>query len=98
MLIRKGQPDANRLAEHMGLSLYQLRQRLDSVVGEKPQDFIAAIRMRRARHLLDTHPEMNISEVATLCAYNDTPNFTRAFKKTFGITPTQYLELRKGTK
>ncbi len=98
LLIRKGQPDANRLAEHMGLSLYQLRQRLDSVVGEKPQDFIAAIRMRRARHLLDTHPEMNISEVATLCAYNDTPNFTRAFKKTFGITPTQYLELRKGTK
>ena len=82
----------------MGLILYQLLQRLDSVVGEKPQDFIAAIRMRRARHLLDTHPEMNISEVATLCAYNDTPNFTRAFKKTFGITPTQYLELRKGTK
>ena len=51
--------------------------------------------MRRARHLLDTHPELNISEVATLCAYKDTPNFTRAFKKTFGLTPTQYLERQK---
>ncbi len=98
LLIRKGQPDANRLAEHMGMSLYQLRQRLDSITGEKPQDFIAAVRMRRARYLLDTHPEMNISEVATLCAYNDTPNFTRAFKKTFGITPTQYLDRRKESK
>ena len=94
-LIRQGQPDASRVAERMGISLYQLRQRLDSVVGEKPQDFIATIRMRRARHLLDAHPELNISEIATLCAYNDTPNFTRAFKKTFGITPTQYLDRRK---
>lgn len=94
-LIHKGQPDANRLAEQMGMSLYQLRQRLTSVIGETPQDFIATIRMRRARHLLDNHPEMNITEIATLCAYNDTPNFTRAFKKTFGLTPTQYLDRQK---
>ncbi len=98
LLILKGQPDAKHLAEQMGMSLYQFRQRLDSVTGEKPQDFIAAIRMRRSRHLLDTHPELNISEIATLCAYNDTPNFTRAFKKTFGLTPTQYLERRKEPK
>lgn len=94
-LLREGQTDANRVAEQMGMSLYQLRQRLDSITGEKPQDFIASIRMRRARHLLDAHPELNISEVATLCAYKDTPNFTRAFKKTFGLTPTQYLERQK---
>lgn len=97
-LIHQGQPDANRVAERMGMSLYQLRQRLDSVTGEKPQDFIASIRMSRARHLLDHHPEMNIAEIATLCAYNDTPNFTRAFKKTFGLTPTQYLERQKESK
>jgi AraC-like DNA-binding protein len=83
------------VAAQMGMSLYQLRQRLDSVTGEKPQEFIATIRMQRARHLLDTHPELNISEIATLCAYNDTPNFTRAFKKNFGLTPTQYLERQK---
>ena len=94
-LIREGQPDANRVAEQMGMSLYQLRQRLAAVTDEKPQDFIATIRMRKARYLLDSHPEMNITEIATLCAYNDTPNFTRAFKKTFGLTPTQYLERQK---
>lgn len=95
-LIREGVPDASRVAEQLGMSLYQLRQRLTAVTGETPQDFIATIRMRRARHLLDTHQEMNITEIATLCAYNDTPNFTRAFKKTFGLTPTQYLERQKG--
>lgn len=91
-LILTGQIDANHVAGRMGLSLYQFRQRLAALTDETPQSFIQTIRMRRARHLLDKHPEMNISEVAMLCAYNDTPNFTRAFKRTFGMTPTQYLE------
>lgn len=90
--ILKGHVDADSVASSMNMSLFQFRQRLSGVVGETPQNFIAMIRMRRARYLLDNRPELNISEVAQLCAYNDTPNFTRAFKKTFGITPTQYLE------
>ena len=46
--------------------------------------------MKRARHFLDRHPELSIAEVAMLCGYNDAPNFTRAFKRTFGITPSDY--------
>ena len=91
-LICDGSPDANSVAEKMGMSLFQFRQRLTKLTDETPQTFIQMVRMRRARHLLDNHPELNITEIASLCAYNDTPNFTRAFKKTFGLTPTQYLE------
>lgn len=90
-LMLQGQVDAESVANQMGMSLYQFRQRLTTVTGEKPQDFIANMRMKRAQHLLDNHPELNITEVAMLCAYKDTPNFTRAFKKYFGVTPTQYL-------
>ena len=89
-MIHNGQVDAEGVAREMGMSLYQFRQRLTSVTGEKPQDFINALRMKRAQHLLTNHPELNITEVAVLCAYNDTPNFTRAFKKYFGVTPKQY--------
>lgn len=88
-LIHTGQASVEAIASELGMSVYQLRQRLDEVLGEKPQAFVQNIRMRRARHLL-AHSELNISEVAALCGYNDTPNFTRAFKKAFGITPTQY--------
>lgn len=91
-LIHGGQIDATTVAERLGMSLFQLRQRLGDVTGETPQSFIQMIRMRRARHLLDHHPELNVTEIGQLCAYQDTPNFTRAFKKMFGITPTQYLE------
>ena len=90
-MMLQGQVDAEGVASELGMSLYQFRQRLTSVTGEKPQDFIATLRMKRAQHLLDNHPELNITEVAMLCAYKDTPNFTRAFKKNFGVTPTQYL-------
>jgi len=90
--LNAGQADAASVADRLNMSLFQFRNRLSAIVGETPQSFIQIIRMRRARHLLDHHPELNVTEVATLCGYNDTPNFTRAFKKTFGITPTKYLE------
>ena len=90
-----GQADADSVAQQLGMSLFQLRQRLATLTNETPQSFIGIIRMRRARYLLDNRPELNINEVAQLSAYNDTSNFSRAFKKTFGITPTQYLEKQK---
>ena len=93
-LIGDGQIDAASVAARLNLSPYQFRQRLSAITGNTPQAFIQVIRMRRARHLLDNHPELNVADVARLCAYNDTPNFTRAFKNTFGITPSQYAAQR----
>ena len=90
-MMLNGQVDADSVAKAMGMSLYQFRQRLTSVTGEKPQDFITTLRMKRAQHLLEHHPELNVAEVAALCAYNDTSNFTRAFKKFYGKTPTQFV-------
>ena len=94
-MMYSGQVDAESLASQLGMSLFLLRQRLQTLTGETPQTFIANIRMRRARHLLDNRPELNVSQVAQLCAYNDAPNFSRAFKKTFGVTPTQYVEKQR---
>ncbi len=90
--INAGVADATSLADRLNMSPYQLRQRLTAITGETPQSFIQTIRMRRARHLLDHNHELTISQIATLCGYNDTPNFTRAFKRSFGLTPSQYQE------
>ena len=96
-LITLGQIDAGTLAQRLCMSSFQLRQRLTALTDETPQTFIQTLRMRRARHLLAAHNELNITEVAMLCAYNDTPNFTRAFKRAFGITPSQYVEQKRGS-
>ena len=90
--LSQGQADAATVAERLNMSPFQLRQRLTTLTGETPQSFIQTIRMRRARHLLDHNSELTITQIAALCGYNDTPNFTRAFKKAFGLTPSQYQE------
>ena len=87
-----GNIDATTVSSRMNMSPFQLRTRLATLLDETPKNFIQSIRMKRALHYLENHPYKNINEVATLCAYNETSNFTRAFKNTFGLTPTQYLE------
>ena len=48
--------------------------------------------MQKARHLLDTiSPETTILDVALRCGYEDQGAFGRAFKRFFGITPSEYL-------
>lgn len=90
--INNGQADAPSVAARFNMSPFQFRQKLTAITGETPQAFIQIVRMRRARHLLDHNHELTVTQIATLCGYNDTANFTRAFKKSFGLTPSQYQE------
>lgn len=90
--INNGQADAPSVAARFNMSPFQFRQKLTAITGETPQTFIQIVRMRRARHLLDHNHELTVTQIATLCGYNDTANFTRAFKKSFGLTPSQYQE------
>ena len=90
--LNSGQADASSVAARFNMSPFQFRQKLTAITGETPQTFIQIVRMRRARYLLDHNQELTVTQIATLCGYNDTANFTRAFKKSFGLTPSQYLE------
>jgi len=94
-LMSRGLVDAATVAERLCMSPFQFRQRMTTLTGETPQTFIQNIRMTRACHLLARHQELSVSEIAQLCAYNDTPNFTRAFKKAMGSTPTEYREQKQ---
>ena len=50
------------------------------------------IALQKARHLLDTiSPETTILDVALKYGYEDQGAFGRAFKRFFGITPSDYL-------
>lgn len=41
------------------------------------------------------HGCRKISEIAAVCGYNDLPTFTRAFKRQFGMAPSEYRKQGK---
>ena len=45
--------------------------------------------MQKARHLLET-AEMNVSQVAWEVGYVNVSQFSKAYKKRFGVLPKQY--------
>lgn len=54
-----------------------------------PMDYITRLRLENACLLLRLK-ENSITEIATMCGYNDSNYFSRIFKKHRGMTPTQY--------
>ena len=57
--------------------------------------YINSIRASWAARLMHEHPEKRISEITFEAGFGSIRNFDRAFKATYGITPTEFLEQQK---
>jgi len=77
------------LAELCGLSTYQFEQRMKKVFQLTAGQFISKTRIDTACRLLreDQRP---IVEIALECGFSDQSAFTRQFKATTGLTPSEY--------
>jgi signal transduction histidine kinase/DNA-binding response OmpR family regulator/ligand-binding sensor domain-containing protein len=80
--------DAALLASELYLSESQLYRKLKALSGKSTSVFIRSIRLSAAKKLLETG-DLNISEVAYQCGFNDPAWFSRTFKKEFGISPSE---------
>lgn len=90
--IENNSVNVDALASQMAMSTTQFRNRLKAITGETPQAYITNIRMQKARQLLDNStPQTTILDIAMSCGYEDQGAFTRAFKRFYGVTPTDYL-------
>ena len=77
------------LCSEVFMSHSQLHRKLDALTGFSPVRFIRAIRLNKAKELLQ-NPENNISNVAFECGYQDAGYFARVFKQEFGTTPQEW--------
>ena len=89
--IEEGHVSVDAMAQEFCMSITTFRRRFTAVAGDKPQAYIMRLRMEKARQLLTEHPELTVAEVGQRCGFDDKSNFTRAFKHTFGMTPTDFL-------
>jgi AraC-like DNA-binding protein len=79
------------LAEGLAISRSGLQKKIQSLIGETPGDLIRRVRFNKAAELIKLKFG-NLSEIALEVGYNNPAHFSEAFKRQFGITPSQFQQ------
>lgn len=79
------------LSKMVGLSGYQLDQRIRALFGLSTAQYITRKRIELACHLLDRGDD-SLTGIALDCGYGDQSAFTRQFRQSTGITPGAYRD------
>lgn len=79
------------LARSIGVSVSQLERDFRQVFGLTPQQFHQKLRMEHAMRLMKS--SRSIAEIAHACGFVDHAAFSRRFKASVGLTPSQYREM-----
>lgn len=82
-------PSVPALARACGMSVATLRRVFVATVGQSPQAYVAACRMRRAQTLLYATND-RVTDIAQSLGYEDVSGFNRAFLTYCGMSPTAY--------
>ncbi|MGS0744179.1 helix-turn-helix domain-containing protein [Glaciimonas sp. GG7] len=81
------------LAAIAGLSVSQIERYFYKIFYLTPRQMIIKTRLDAASTMLGG--EHNITEIAATCGYHDHSAFTRQFKTTVGMTPSEYRAMLK---
>lgn len=81
------------LAKHCRMSKTNFRRVFMQVCGTSPIEYLINTRINNAKELV-RHTSFSISEISTMCGFNDVEHFCRTFKKRVGTSAGNY---RKGT-
>ncbi|MBN3853499.1 MULTISPECIES: helix-turn-helix transcriptional regulator [unclassified Paraburkholderia] len=81
----------SNLAALIDMSVAQVERYFHKVFHLTPRQMLLKTRLDAASELLAS--DSSITDIATRCGYNDHSAFTRQFKATVGITPSQYRAL-----
>ena len=77
------------LVDEMGMGRTVFFNKLKSMTGLSPVEFIREMRIKRAAQLLEER-QYNITEVTYMVGMNDSRYFAKCFKNTYGVTPSEY--------
>jgi YesN/AraC family two-component response regulator len=79
------------LASEVGLSRTQLHRKMKEITGVSTGEFIRNLRLKQAARLI-CEGKINIAQAAFAVGFNNQTYFSTAFKKHYGMTPTEYAE------
>jgi signal transduction histidine kinase/ligand-binding sensor domain-containing protein/DNA-binding response OmpR family regulator len=77
------------LAENVNMSVTQLNRKLNALIDQPPGQLIRSFRLQRAADLLKQNAG-TVSEICYKVGFSDHSYFSRAFKKQFDYSPSDY--------
>lgn len=80
---------AEDIAKYLHCSVSQVFRFTHKYFGQSPANYINSIRMQNAAKLLEI-TSIQIKEVALSSGFDDTAYFSKLFKKTFSVSPSEY--------
>ena len=86
--------DVDHLAKYMNISRPTLYRKIKAISNLTPSELINITRLKKAAAML-IEGDYKIFEVADKVGYVNQTNFGRNFLKQFGITPSEYISIKK---
>jgi AraC-like DNA-binding protein len=86
----RGDLDVETLASEAGMSLAVFHAHFKAVTSTSPMQYVKTTRLHHAR-LLITHDGLNVSAAATRVGYESASQFSREFKRLFGLSPADEM-------
>jgi AraC-like DNA-binding protein len=90
-------PSQEDLAQQVGVACSTLYKGFQSVFGMTPFAYLTQQRMKRAEQLL-RELDCTVTEAANRVGYTNPARFAAAFKRQFGITPSDCIRGKKATR
>lgn len=87
--------DIQFICDKVGMSRANMYRKLKAITELTPNELIRNKRFEIAAKLL-VESEMNVAEVSTATGFNSYEHFSRGFKKIYGLTPTDFINKRRG--
>ncbi|MFC4386605.1 AraC family transcriptional regulator [Gracilibacillus marinus] len=81
------------ISEKAQVSSQHLNSMFHDTFGISPYSFLVQLRIREAKRILITNPELSLKEIAKQVGFNGLSHFVSTFKKREGMTPTTYRNL-----
>lgn len=81
----------NRMVQHSGLASRTFKRRFNNATGYAPLDYVQTLRVEEAKQMLEAANDP-IDAVAMSVGYDEPNSFRRLFKRTTGISPSQYRQ------
>ena len=81
--------NVEKMCDEVGVSRTQLHRKLKEMTGVPTSEFLRNIRLNEAARLIKEH-KINITQVSYMVGFANNSHFSTAFKKYFGMSPTEY--------